>query len=204
MTDNTVKFWNKIADRYSKKPVADEAVYLQKLALTREHCLPHMNLLEFGCGTGTTALALAPHVNHVLALDFSQNMIDIAQSKKSDTPNVTFELNTIEEFQTSDETFDIVLGFSVLHLVGDKEAVIEKVYNMLKPGGVFVSSTACIGDTMAFFKWITPVGMALGLLPLLTVFKRDDLEGCFTQGGFTIINSWQPGRGKAVFIIAQK
>ena len=198
------KFWNRIAEGYAKKPVADVAVYQQKLQLTREHLRPHMKVLEIGCGTGTTALAHAPYVNHILAIDFSENMISIARSKAANMANVTFETGTADSLSLPDDSLDVVMAFSFLHLVENKEAVIEKAFNLLKPGGLFVSSTACIGDTMAFFKWIAPIGIALGLLPLLTVFKRGDLEDCLTDTGFTILNSWQPSRGKGVFIIAQK
>lgn len=198
------KFWNRIAEGYAKKPVADVAVYQQKLQLTREHLRPHMKVLEIGCGTGTTALAHAPYVNHILAIDFSENMISIARSKAANMGNVTFETGTADTLSLPDGSLDVVMAFSFLHLVENKEAVIEKAFNLLKPGGLFVSSTACIGDTMAFFKWIAPIGIALGLLPLLTVFKRGDLEDCLTDTGFTILNSWQPSRGKGVFIIAQK
>lgn len=54
------KFWDKMAERYSKRPVSDEAAYQKKLQITQEHLHPHMELLEFGCGTGSTAITHAP------------------------------------------------------------------------------------------------------------------------------------------------
>ncbi len=47
------KFWDKHAERYSKSPVADEESYQKKLQVTREYLQPDMEVLEFGCGTGT-------------------------------------------------------------------------------------------------------------------------------------------------------
>ena len=82
--------------------------------------------------------------------------------------------------------------------------VIAKVYRMLKPGGVFVSSTACIGDTMAFLKFILPIVRVLGFVPFVRVFKKKELENSLTNAGFKIDYNWQPGRGKAVFIVARK
>jgi hypothetical protein len=75
---------------------------------------------------------------------------------------------------------------------------------MLKPGGVFVSSTACIGDTMKFFKYIGPIGRFLGLMPLVEVFTTEELVADLTDAGFEIDHQWQPGKGKAVFIVAVK
>ena len=63
----SAKFWDRIAARYSKKPVADEAAYQKKLQITRKYLRPDSRVLEFGCGTGSTAIAHAAHVKHVLA-----------------------------------------------------------------------------------------------------------------------------------------
>ena len=43
------RFWDRSAERYSKRPVADEASYQKKLAITREYFRPDMQVLEFGC-----------------------------------------------------------------------------------------------------------------------------------------------------------
>lgn len=200
------RFWDRIAARYAKKPVADEAAYRKKLDKTREYLRPDMAVLEFGCGTGSTALAHAPYVAHIRATDMSANMIQIAQSKARamNIENVTFQQATIEELDVAGGSQDAVLGLSILHLLADKEAVIAKVHRMLKPGGIFVSSTACLGDTMPWFKVIGPIGRWLRLIPRVAVFTREDLEVSLTSGGFEIDYQWQPGKGKAVFIIARK
>ena len=67
-------FWNKRADKYSKQPVPDEDAYRKKLEKTREYFRPDMDVLEIGCGTGSTAIAHAPYVRHILATDFSSRM----------------------------------------------------------------------------------------------------------------------------------
>jgi cyclopropane fatty-acyl-phospholipid synthase-like methyltransferase len=61
--------WNWVAKGYAKSPVADEAAYQKKLAATREHFRPDMDVMEFGCGTGTTAVSHAPHVRHIYGYD---------------------------------------------------------------------------------------------------------------------------------------
>jgi ubiquinone/menaquinone biosynthesis C-methylase UbiE len=200
------KIWDRVAERYSRKPVADEAAYQKKLAVTREYFRPDMEVLEFGCGTGSTAVAHAPYVKHIRAIDFSSKMIEIAQRKADagKVGNVTFEQSTLDELDVPDETFDAVMGHSILHLLENKEEAIAMVRKMLKPGGVFVSSTACIGDFMKAFKLIAPIGKFLGLLPLVKVFTRKELEDSLTAAGFEIDYQWQPGKGKGVFIVAKK
>ena len=200
------RFWDFIAKRYARSPVADEAAYQKKLEITRGYLRPDMEMLEFGCGTGSTAIVHAPYVRHIRATDLSKKMLDIARAKTdaAGITNITFERVDIDELDGGDGTYDIVLGMSILHLVQDKEAVIGKVHRMLKPNGIFVSSTACLGETMAFLKYIGPIGSALGLLPLVKVFTVPELVDSLTHGGFVIEHQWQPGKGKAVFIVARK
>jgi ubiquinone/menaquinone biosynthesis C-methylase UbiE len=203
----SAKFWDKIAERYSQQPIADEAAYQKKLQVTRDYFQPDMEVLEFGCGTGSTAISHAPYVKHIHALDISSKMIEIAQGKAdaNNVENVTFERSTIDEFNVSDQSLDAVLGLSILHLLDNKEEIIAKVHKMLKPGGIFITSTVCLGDTMMrFLGFVVPIGKFLGLIPLVKVFTRKDLQQSFTEAGFEIDYQWQPGKGKAVFIVAKK
>ncbi|MEM9541352.1 MAG: class I SAM-dependent methyltransferase [Cyanobacteria bacterium P01_E01_bin.42] len=204
--DRSAKFWDKIAERYSKQPVADEESYQKKLQVTRQYFQPEMEVFEFGCGTGSTAIAHAAYVKHIQAIDISANMIAIARSKAEteNISNVTFEQSTIDEFSISDETFDAILGLSILHLLKNKEEAISKVYKMLKPNGIFVTSTACLGDDMQFFKIIAPIGKFLGLFPLVKVFTQQELVASLTDAGFEIDYEWKPSKNKAVFIVAKK
>ena len=204
--DQSAKFWDKIANRYSKRPIADEVAYQKKLHITREYFRPDMEVLEFGCGTGTTAISHAPYVKHIQAIDISSKMLEIAEGKADakNVNNVTFKRAAIDGSGFADQSLDVVLGFSILHLLDNMDEVIGGVYKMLKPGGIFVSSTACIGDTMNFFKIVAPIGKFFRLMPLVKVFTRKELEDSLTDAGFEIDYQWQPGKGKAVFIVAKK
>lgn len=199
------RFWDRIAARYARKPVADEAAYQKKLALTREYLRPDMEVLEFGCGTGSTAIVHAPHVKEIRAIDISGKMLEIARSKAeaAGIGNVHFEQSDIDAFTAPDGTFDAVLGLSVLHLLEDRNTSIAKVYRMLKPGGVFVSSTVCLGETMKLFKLIGPIGRFLGVMPLVRVFTVEELVDSLEAAGFAIDHQWQPGKGD-VFIVAER
>ncbi|MCG8436127.1 MAG: class I SAM-dependent methyltransferase [Gammaproteobacteria bacterium] len=202
----SAKFWDRLAERYSKRPVPDEAVYQKKLQVTQGYFKPDMEVLEFGCGTGSTAIIHAPYVKHIHAIDISSKMLEIAEGKAraKNIGNITFEQSTIEAISVPDQSLDAVLGLSILHLLEGKEAAIAKVYKMLKPGGVFVTSTVCLGETMKWFKIIGPVGHFLGLIPMVKVFTVQELEHSLTGGGFEIDHQWQPGKGRAVFIVAKK
>ncbi len=200
------KFWDKIAEKYSKQPIADEAAYQKKLAVTRDYFRPDMDVLEIGCGTGSTAILHAPYVKHIRAIDFSANMIAIARDKTEaeNIQNVIFEQATIDDLDIPNQSLDAVLGLSILHLLEDTEGAIARVYKMLKAGGIFVTSTVCIGDNMSWFKLIAPIGRFLGFFPFVAVLTTQELTDSLTQAGFELDYQWQPGKGKAMFIVAKK
>ncbi len=200
------KFWDKIAEKYARQPIADAAAYQKKLEITRGYFRPDWQVMEFGCGTGSTALAHARYVKHIDAVDFSAKMIEIARRKAAaqSITNVLFEQSTIEEFTAPENFYDAILGLSILHLLEDKEAAIAKVRHMLKPGGVFVTSTVCVGDKMKWFKYVGPIGRALGVMPLVKVFTREELVASILEAGFEIECNWRPDGAASVFIVARK
>ena len=46
------RFWDRMADRYVRSPIADEDAYRTKLAVTQGYFRPDMEVLEFGSGSG--------------------------------------------------------------------------------------------------------------------------------------------------------
>ena len=200
------KFWDRHAKGYAKRPVSDQAGYERKLKVTQQYLSPEMNVLEFGCGTGTTALIHAPFVNHIHATDLSEGMLAIAREKavKGSIDNVTFERASVEGFSADDASFDVVMTHSLLHLLEDKDAAVAKTHRLLKPGGLFVSSTVCIGDAMPWLRPVLPIGRFLGLLPLVRFLRAEPLARDIEAAGFRIEHEWQPGSRKALFLVARK
>ena len=202
------KFWDKTAERYAKSPVSDAATYQKKLAETQSFFTPNMRILEFGCGTGTTAVQHAPHVQHIDAIDISENMLEIGRGKarEAGVENITFTRGTLTEFNADTATLDAVLGLNVIHLLPDRQAVIAEVVRILKPGGIFVSSTVCLGNSyLRFIKLAVPLGKLLGLMPDVFVLTEAELASEVTNAGFVIERQWHHGKkGIAVFMVAQK
>ena len=78
------RFWDRLAEKYASQPIADQATYEQKLAITRKYLTPESEVFEFGCGTGSTALLHAPHVRYILATDVAGNMLDIGRGRAAE------------------------------------------------------------------------------------------------------------------------
>jgi len=199
-------FWDRMAERYARRKISNEAVYQQKLDVTRRYLSPDEEVLELGCGTGSTAIALAPDVKHILAMDFSRNMLDIAEQRAEaqGVKNITFELKEIESLVISEGAFDAVLGFSILHLLDNRSEVIAKAYQLLKPGGVFVSSTAVLGDSSWFLRLVLVAGNKIGLLPPIRFITVQALEKNVMDAGFCIVHKWVPEQSRTIFLVAKK
>lgn len=199
------QFWDKAAKRYVKSPIKDEATYHKKLAITREYFTPESQVLEFGCGSGGTALLHSPYVKHILATDISDNMIEIAKQEAADADvnNVGFQQGTLESLNLQTESFDAVLGLNVLHLLEDVDGTIKQVHQLLKPGGVFVSSTGLVGQLNMAFRWMIRAMQLLGMAPFIARLTKPQLVESLTKAGFSIEHEWQPNRG-SLFIVAKK
>ena len=102
--------------------------------MTQDYLTPDMEVLELGCGTGTTALIHAPFVKHITGIDISRNMLEIARAKAEtgNVKNVTFLHFSIDDLEAADSGYDVVMGHSILHLLENKEAVIAKAHQRLK------------------------------------------------------------------------
>jgi len=205
MSINTV-FWDWIANRYSRQTVGDDASYRKKLTVSQQYFDTESRVLEFGCGTGSTAIHHAPAVGHIHATDISSKMLAIAEAKAKTAAlkNISFEQTSLPELNSPNESWDAILAMSILHLVDNKEAEIERVFELLKPGGVFISSTICIGDGGIGFKLLAPIFKWIPLLPAISVFSQQQLISSIESAGFTTEYNWQPGNDKAVFVVARK
>ncbi len=209
---NTATFWDKIADKYARDAIADMDSYTYTLERTRSYLSKTDNVLEVGCGTGSTALELAPNVASILGTDLAPNMIRIATEKLSDgkTPNVSFAVGDIFDSTNERGPFDAVLAHNVLHLVEEVPAALNRINGLLKPGGVFVSKTFCLDPATSsmkirLMKRILPLMQMIGKAPFVSFMSINDFEGMITQAGFKIIETGNhPATEPRRYIVARK
>jgi ubiquinone/menaquinone biosynthesis C-methylase UbiE len=199
------KFWDKSAEKYIKSPIKDEATYQQKLAITQEFLRLDSKVLEFGCGSGATAIYHAPHVEYVVATDISDKMIEAAQRKalEAGVKNISFQQGTLDSLKLKNESLDAVLGLNVLHLLDDADGAIANVHRLLKSDGVFVSSTSLIAEINLVFRWLISGMQFLGLAPYVSRFTKIQLISKLMNSGFTIEREWQTSH-ESIFIVARK
>ncbi len=195
MTDDA-KFWDKVAVKYAKSAIGDMPAYEYTLGRTISYLNAGDRVLEMGCGTGSTALLLAPHVREIVATDVSSMMVDIARDKAKEggVDNADFRVLTAENTAKLSEPFDVVLGFNLLHLVGAAEDIFADVHRMLPQGGYFITKTPCLSDKSLgikrfLFKAMVPPMQWIGKAPFVRFFTQNEFEGALTSAGFEIVES---------------
>lgn len=205
MTD-PARFWDRIADKYARRPIDDEAAYRRKLDATRERLRPDMRVLEVGCGTGSTAIEHAPYVQRIHATDLSTRMIEIGRQRARDAgvDSIDFEAASLDDLAARDVRYDAVLALSLLHLLPDLDDALDAIHGLLVPGGLFVSNTACLADGMNWLRPIVTVGRWIGKIPPVSFFGRDHVIQSMERHGFEIEHEYRPGKGRVVFVIARR
>ena len=198
------QFWNKSAKRYVKSPIKDIATYEKKLAITRQYLKVTDRILEFGCGSGATAILHAPFVEQIVASDISEVMIAIAQqnAQQAGIDNIQFTLGTLADSQ-AESPFDAILGLNVLHLLDDVDAAIDAIYQQLAPEGLFISSSSLIGEVNFVFRGLISAMQLFGLAPAVSRFTEAELISKLVERGFRIEQQWRSSH-ESVFIVARK
>ena len=206
----TVRFWDGIAERYAKSPIKDEDAYAYTLERAASYLGADDRVLELGCGTGTTALHLAPGTGAYTATDLSPNMIAVADRKKRDTPveDLKFRAATLDDI--SDGPYDAVLAFNLVHLLTDPDESLVQIHALLKPGGTFISKTPCrppgrMPLSLRAMLMVAPLLQRLGKAPYFRFEHISELEERITRAGFKVIETGNyPDTPPNHFVVAKK
>lgn len=203
------RFWDRVARKYERDRIKDMAGYQRTLERTRQLLGAGDTVLEIGCGTGTTALHLAPALKRLFATDVSSEMIAIAREKAAAAActNVEFMVAAAGMVPGDDGSCDAVLALNLLHLVVDRRAALERSLRLLKPGGLLISKTPCLAEMSWFIRLAVPLAQRLGKAPPVSVFSAPQLEADIEAVGFTIIERGRHGSKRGdprIFLVARK
>ena len=202
-------FWDKAATKYAAQPISDIAAYEQTLERVVSHLTPQARVLELGCGTGSTALRLAPHAASILATDFSAGMIEQADARET-MENVRFLQADVFDTALDDGGFDVVMGFNFLHLIQDVPAVLTRIHSVLAPGGLFISKTPCLAERSLGWKYgllkhVIPIMQWVGKAPYVKFESIAGIDRQIEAAGFRIIETGNyPMRPPNHFVVAER
>lgn len=199
-------FWDRIAPRYARQPISDMDAYEATLARVKSYLSDSDHVLELGCGTGSTALLLAPAVAEYEGTDISGGMIDIALEKawNRSAPNIAFRKAGVQPSDHEGKTPDKVLAFNLLHLVPDTAGALGMVHALRPSGGLFISKTPCIGEKW-YYRPLVAAMQLVGKAPFVRFLKIAELDRMVTAAGFEIVETGLfPPSTPSRFIVARK
>lgn len=95
-------------------------------------------VLDIGCGYGWHSKYASDHgARSVLSIDLSERMIKEAK-KRNFADNIIYKVCGVEEYEYPKAKYDFVISNLVLHYIADLDTIFEKVFQTLKPDGIFL------------------------------------------------------------------
>jgi 2-polyprenyl-3-methyl-5-hydroxy-6-metoxy-1,4-benzoquinol methylase len=204
--DKSQKFWDKAAATYDQEENKDQQTHLKLLEKTKKYLNSSDLVLDFGCGTGRISNEIAGNIKMIRAIDISSKMIEIAKSKADERniENIDYAQATIFDDRYQGGSFDVILVFYILHLFEDSQKVMQRINELLKPGGLIISATPCLGEK-PLLSFLLSTASKIGLVPKIRSFKLSDLEDSISTGNFEIIETQcLVQSSQQVFIVAKK
>ena len=184
-------FWDKMSSNYDKQVKKYQQTYADTIERTKKYLKKDDIVLDFACGTGITTIQISGFVRKIHAIDISQRMIDIAEEKaeKNQISNIKFYKTDLfnEEFEKN--SFDVVLAFNVLYFLKNSPENISRIYELLKPGGPFISATDCLGENISLLNRIKYFLGRIGILPFMRMYSIAELEDLVSDADFKIIET---------------
>lgn len=156
-------FYDEANDRISlglQKKWKEELV---KLIL--ENPKANLSLLDICCGTGDISIGLAKNSHaEIVGLDFSENMLKIAENKKGALTNLSFVRGDAKNLAFADESFDGVCISFGLRNTDDYKKVISEMLRVLKNNSyIYIMDSFLVENKLikpfykVFFKYLMPI-----------------------------------------------
>jgi phosphatidylethanolamine/phosphatidyl-N-methylethanolamine N-methyltransferase len=144
---------------------------------------PDERILEVGVGTGL-ALPMYPRHCQIVAIDFSEGMLEIARKRAAEhrMDHVTLHRMDAGAMDFTDDSFDTVVAAYVVTAVPDHRKVVNEMIRVCRPGGRIIMLNHFSNGNKVIAtveKVISPITKHLGWrtdLSLETVLQGTDLQ----------------------------
>jgi len=186
--------WDRLANNWDTPGVSLGENDTRIIGKTKKYLDASDIILDYGCATGSIAIEIAAIVKEAYGIDISSKMIDIARRKADERKikNIDFTQATIFDESLRKESFDLILAFSILHLLENSPQVMNRINQLLKPGGLFISATPCLGEK-TFVSILINIPVLLlsktGILPSINFVSVPRLVASITNENFQIIEN---------------
>jgi 2-polyprenyl-3-methyl-5-hydroxy-6-metoxy-1,4-benzoquinol methylase len=163
-------------------------------ALMDKYLIPPGKVLDLGCGSGIFSFYLASKGFKVTGVDGAVNMIELCRQKqqKLGFENAAFILSKIPlEESLKKVQFEYIISSSVLEYIEDLDQVLQDVYSMLKPGGIFMVS---MPNRQSWYRKFEQISLKLINRPIYLkyvhhIFSPKDFNAKLTRRNLQLIHS---------------
>ena len=187
------KFWDRLARTWGRPAEEPEQIDTIVLAKTRPYLKATDTVLDYGCAKGSVDLRLAAAVRAIHGIDISSNMI-VAAREAADAhkvANVSFAKAAIFDESLERESFDVVLAFAIFHLLEDAPGAMRRIDELLKPGGLLISVTPCLGEKATWpirsVMLLVRLAARLRVIPYVWRCKIGELQESMSAAGLATI-----------------
>jgi SAM-dependent methyltransferase len=143
-----------VAQHYLESPIhGNEAALAHMVRVAKPAGGP---IVDIATGAGHTALAFAPHAEHIFATDITKSMLEIVRRTVTERglTNVSVQLGAAESLPFEAETMEGVTCRLAAHHFVDISAFLSESWRILRPNGwLFVVDLAGVADPQASVQW---------------------------------------------------
>ncbi len=205
--NNSEKFWDKRAQDYDRQNKKYELKHNKAVENTIKYIENNQTVLDFGCGYGLITANIAGYVKSVHGIDISSEMIGIASKKAEEhnIKNVIYTKSTIFDDTLKEESFDVILAYNILHLLDNIQETLIRINKLLKPGGLLISETVCLGEKKSFVSVFLVFLCKIKVVPHIEMLTFSELDEIIVKNRFQIIETKDLEQSsKNYFIVAKK
>ncbi|MDC7124071.1 MAG: class I SAM-dependent methyltransferase [Spirochaetales bacterium] len=197
-------FWDRLSGKLNTKRESHE-ITVNKINsfLNKDD-----EILDFGCAAGLITNDIAKNVKWADGIDISPKLVEAANKNANEEgiENATyFSLDLFNE-NLKKESYNVIMAINVIHFLKNSDDYIQRFYDLLKPGGIFISLTVAMKEEFHFTRISIPFLGAIGVIPKMHYYNKNQLKEITSSNGFKIldIEEFNFTKYPQYFIAAQK
>jgi SAM-dependent methyltransferase len=183
-SQDQVRQWGAVAEAYVHSSFHAAGPDLRRL-VAEAGFSGHERVLDLGCGAGHTSLACASHVDAVVGVDVTPQMVAAASAlaRERALSNVEFRVADVQALPFDDASFDVVTSRVSAHHYADASKAVAEALRVLKPGGLLLVSDSVSPEEPALDTFLNRIELLRDASHVRN-YSWSELQWMFESAGF--------------------